>query len=763
MTAAYEAYLEATSESPSVRVPAGSFRMDEEYNAGWVGSAVVTLVSTSTLTVGNVFREMIDANLTPGARAILHLVLRPDPAEGDAESTEPSERPDGVIVRAWPCMVTNLEPFQTDDATAASCTVHLADPLSYLSTRPIWGAYRATSVGQMLGGALSLAVGGDGKPTLTPALPGLPNISISETVREELSLLPYAIASGETLGEWLADFLGLLGVRMEMLGGANGSIAIHLTDRAASGNAIEMGLLLGTEQDGGQPGAEGSPSPPPGDAAQDDAPTGGATGQVSARNMALSDITAFPNALPRGGVLDDPTYGSIRNFGAPGAIGSMHSGVEVSVDEANTRASFIVETARAEMLLLSTQSQQPVFRPGRLVQLDRSFLGFDTWQLARVRHALNSRSQYQNDTVLLTSARAWRPLRPQPRSPRFVSGTVDGGADEFDDHQPIPRDRLGRIPISFAFIPTPIGEEALTLALADTDQDRRITFADYDEQTLEDYQTRSSYWVVEEQKYRAGDYDDPFPGQADDDLTDDQLTERQSRRDKRHSALTYAAYRQAAVERSADRDQDGEVSRRDQEVSSDLYNIIASPTDRAELERQWQSYKAGTLAEDFPDLADEDALAARLPALREYGSLFDDGGPEDDRNLGLSADEWATALAAQRDAAAADERWPPRIPLTIIEPMAGSMHGFIPAHRHGDVCRVAVHHPLYAEIAGFQYRSNRQINAQIVGATAGLVVEHDANAAWSGLVFRPAEDLEDGNDSDDAASGSAGQASASGS
>ena len=246
---------------------------------------------------------------------------------------------------------------------------------------------------------------------------------------------------------------------------------------------------------------------------------------------------------------------------------------------------------------------------------------------------------------------------------------------------------------------------------------------------------------MEEQKYRAGDYNDPYPGQSDDDLTEAQVAERRRIRQKRNTALKYAAYRQAAIERSEDRDQDGTLSLRDQEVSNDMHNILADPDSRDELERQWQSYKAGTLATDFPDLDDTSALAARLPLLREYGSLFDDRGPTDDQDLGLTDDEWTTALAAQRDAAMADERWPPRIPLTIIEPMAGSMHGFIPAHRHGDICRVAIHHPLYAEIAGFQYRSNRQINAQIVGATAGLVVEHDANAAWSGLVFRPAEDL----------------------
>ena len=753
MTTLYEAYLEATSVNPSNWVPVGSFRMDEEYNAGWVGNAIVTLVGTTTLTVGNVFQEMIEVNLTPGARTTLHLVLRTDSPDADEDAAEPAvgnDEPLGVIVRAWPCMVTNLEPFQGEDLTSASCTVQLADPLTYLSTRSIWGAYRATSVGQMLGGALSLAVGGDGKPTLTPALPGLPNVSISESFREELDDLPYSIAAGETLGEWLGDFLGMLGVRMEMLGGANGSVAIKLTDRAATGNAINMAVLLGTEERGAAPG-----DPPPSSSGSTSGDTGSsdaASGEVSAQQMAVTGIAAYPNISLRGGVLDDPTYGSIRNFGAPGAVGGVHSGVEVSVDEASNRSGFLVETARAEMLLLSTLSRQPVFRPGRLVQLDRRFMGFDTWQLSRVQHTLRRGGVYENATVLLAASRVWHPLRPLPRPPRFVTGTVDGGSGRYDDHEPIPRDRLGRIPVSLSFVPTPTGEEALTLALADSNDDHRVTLDDFDSTTLEDYRTRSSYWIVEEQKYRAGDYNDPYPGQSDDDLTEAQVAERRRIRQKRNTALKYAAYRQAAIERSEDRDQDGTLSLRDQEVSNDMHNILADPDSRDELERQWASYKAGTLATDFPDLDDTSALAARLPLLREYGSLFDDRGPTDDQDLGLTDDEWTTALAAQRDAAVADERWPPRIPLTIIEPMAGSMHGFIPAHRHGDICRVAIHHPLYAEIAGFQYRSNRQINAQIVGATAGLVVEHDANAAWSGLVFRPAEDLEDAaGDSSDSA------------
>ena len=304
MTTLYEAYLEATSVNPSNWVPVGSFRMDEEYNAGWVGNAIVTLVGTTTLTVGNVFQEMIEVNLTPGARTTLHLVLRTDSPDADEDAAEPAvgnDEPLGVIVRAWPCMVTNLEPFQGEDLTSASCTVQLADPLTYLSTRSIWGAYRATSVGQMLGGALSLAVGGDGKPTLTPALPGLPNVSISESFREELDDLPYSIAAGETLGEWLGDFLGMLGVRMEMLGGANGSVAIKLTDRAATGNAINMAVLLGTEERGAAPG-----DPPSGSTSGDTGSSEAASGEIGAQQMAVTGIAAYPNISLRGGVLGRP-------------------------------------------------------------------------------------------------------------------------------------------------------------------------------------------------------------------------------------------------------------------------------------------------------------------------------------------------------------------------------------------------------------------------------------------------------------------------
>ena len=104
-------------------------------------------------------------------------------------------------------------------------------------------------------------------------------------------------------------------------------------------------------------------------------------------------------------------------------------------------------------------------------------------------------------------------------------------------------------------------------------------------------------------------------------------------------------------------------------------------------------------------------------------------------------DEESEYERLRRRVAADRQRWPPRLPLTVIQPMAGGLHGFVPAHRHGDACRVAVHHPLWAEVAGFQYREDRRIIEDLRGATAGLVVEHDAGKAWTGIVFRPAADL----------------------
>ena len=75
--------------------------------------------------------------------------------------------------------------------------------------------------------------------------------------------------------------------------------------------------------------------------------------------------------------------------------------------------------------------------------------------------------------------------------------------------------------------------------------------------------------------------------------------------------------------------------------------------------------------------------------------------------------------------------------------MAGAMHSFVGGHRQGDICRVAVHDPFTAEIVGYQYRDNRAINRDVVGAAAAIVVEHNFADAWTGIVVRRIEDMDD--------------------
>lgn len=152
---------------------------------------------------------------------------------------------------------------------------------------------------------------------------------------------------------------------------------------------------------------------------------------------------------------------------------------------------------------------------------------------------------------------------------------------------------------------------------------------------------------------------------------------------------------------------------------------------------------------DFPN--EYDTCVANLREIIEYGALFygesspavptDATGLPDDLEAKHKAGTMTSEIAAWAEAHLADEVWPPRIPLALIGPTAGALHGFIHPHRQGDICRVAIHNPLHAEVTGFQYRSNRVINPGVVDATAGLVVEHDHGSAWSGMLFHPVDEL----------------------
>ena len=695
----YYALLDNLQEGEAAQLVA-SFSLQEEYGLGWSGSAVVGGRSDIDLDITETLHMLYyDMSLDAGVPVVLHLCVYVEDGED-------------IPVRSWPCMVSYLEPFyDSADPNYGYGQVRLVDPVTHLSALPIWGAYRAASLGEMVGGALSLAAGGDGKPSLEPLLPGLPRIRVIEDFRDSLMDLPFTTAVGQTLGQWLNDVFGGLGIRARMIGRLDGSIDWVLSDKTPSESSQSLvPLNMAVVANGLDTPAE-------------------ATDEEKEHGLIFIDgFAANPGMDARAAVVDNPAYGSPLQVGATGAIDAIFTGTEVDLREAQLRNLYPVLGEFTEMLRVSGMSRQPALQPGRVIGLNRTIQGVSKWQVARSAHHLRNGITYDNDVTLLNGTTAWHPAQSLDRSPVFVSAVVDAGLD-YAIGEPVPRDRLGRIHVSFPFTPSAIGDEARELAAADTDRDMRITLEDFTSEQIADYTENAETWEEEEAAYQNGDYDDPNPRSLDSELTEDELADRREKGEKRKQAVAYGAYKKARNEDSSDTDQDSYLSERDEllaEEFPELTEALADEEQRKELEEQWAAKQAGTLEEDYPSIAED---AGQRELLEKYGRVFSaPGDPEEDPYF----DE-------KRDAVLASERWPPRIPLTVVEPMAGSRHGFIPAHRQGDICRVAVYNPFAAEIVGFQYRSDRLINSDVSDAVAGMLVEHNYGEAWSGLIFRNIE------------------------
>ena len=698
--------LEAGEGEPAAAVEAVTVALQEGYNTGWSGMAILEarLDSRLALTPGSMLSAVMASGVIAGGPITLQLYVNSGVADGE-------------IVRTWPCVVNRLVPFTIDDSDSrAGCIVDLVDPVSFLADQPVWGAYRAVSAGEIVGGALSLAAGGDGKPSLTPVLPNLPSVRIVEDYRDALKRLPYAIAAGRTLGDWLADFLAMLGLRAELnSSGPDGTLMIRLSDSAPRGMHLDMSVLSGH----------------PGELEPHGMPPLGRHGPIIIRGH-----SGFPGSRLRGGLLDDPSTGAARPLVALGPVGTVLTAPGLDIEEASGRIFRAVQGTLAEMLMVSASSRQPLIDPGKLVSLSKPVHGHEVWQVTSVWHVLRG-GGYDNDATLIRGDVAWHPELPLYRPPVFVTAVVNGGSG-YAAHQPVPRDRLGRIKIIFPFTPTPVGQEADEHIAADSNFDGRITMDDFTEGQIRTFTSDSAQWEEETVKYAAGDYDDPFPGSADSDLSGEEKQQRDEYARLRKDALAYMAFQRARSIEEQDADRDGFISARDELVSDELSEVLKDEAEREKVRQQWEGWQAWmAMSEDERADASEPDFALdveRLNTVLEYGELFgEDESEEPDEEV----------AAARKDAEDASDRWPPRISLPVIEPMAGALHGFITAHRHGDICRVAVHDPFSAEIVGFQYRDDRKINVGLSDSVAGIVVEHNFLDAWSGLVFRQAADMGD--------------------
>ena len=687
-------------KAPNVDIRLTGFGIQEGYSTGWSGTAVIMAADRNgQLTAGS----MMSAVMASGVVAGTPMNLKLEPAASEFE---------GMNVRSWPCVVKALKPFPIDEFRAG-CNIELIDPISHMADQPIWGAYRDASAAEIIGGVLSLASGGDGKPTLSPLLPRLTTINIVAAYRDALERIPYAIAAGQSLGDWLADFLAMLGLRVELLGFEDGQIRLTITDAKPMRPPLGMAVVTADGED-----------PPPAD---------------YVGPILIQAHSAFPGTPLRGALLDDPTKGTPRPLVTHGAVGTVLSDSGLSVDEATARVVQAAKGTFTEMFLLTAMSRQPRLRPGETVNLSRPMHGIPAWQVASISHWLRG-ERYDNDATLMRGDMPWHPDLPINGPPVYVSAVVNGGVD-FDFHEPVPRDRLGRIKVTFPFTPVaaPDEHQANEREVADRNEDGRVTLADFETQQIERYRNDEARWEAMKARYLAGDFNDPYPDRENSELTEDEQAERDDRLANRQSILEYMAFQRA----NRDRDMDGTISARDTLISDGLARALGDNDERQRVINAWSALaEAGEDdGQDDEDLTEEEIERARINELaEEYGRLF--GDSEDDLS-----DE---VLAARQDAEEQSDRWPARIPLPVVAPMAGALHGFITAHRHGDTCRVAVHNAFNAEIVGFQYRDDRRINADLSRSVAGLVVEHNYGEAWSGLVFRRTEELEASREEEDA-------------
>lgn len=520
-------------------VPADNVEVHESRAGGWWGNArFIPWLSTERglsrdRAKATTFDIALDSGLVPGKSVAIRLAIE----TGGRKTTR-------ALLRTWPSVITSVNA----DVDTGICDVFFCDPLTFRERHPIWGAYRNCSPGEMLGGAMSLAAGGDGRPTLTPVLPGMPLVRISQYLRAALERVPCAIAAGQALVPWLGGVLGRLGVRIEMLGYPGGQVAIALRDTAPSGTPVEMTLD---------------------------------SGEASATNAAVVASRRCPGHSARATVLDDPEFSGAGRIGGPGAVEAVSCVAQIDRSESELRAGFAqqrIDLRRSRMLV---KTQRTGFMPGRLVKFTNCSAGGETlWQAGGTTHffstgrfaagrpCADTRGAYANHAVLESARLPWRPPLPPEDGPVIVSGIVDDSAP--DEGATVARDRLGRIPVRFCFLPV--------------------------------------------------------------------------------------------------------------------------------------------------------------------------GGDSSRLGAGGSGSEGCGPGAGGGDGGSPGEAWPPRIPLPVIEPMAGGVHGFVTAHRRGDVCRILIRNPMYAEILGFGRRDHQRISQDMTGISTGVIVREGDGDRWSGILFRPGQD-----------------------
>ena len=383
-----------------------------ETRQGWVGFATVNTFTDEPLSPKEVHRRMAAAGLLPETPIQFGVWGRPATSAGTAPRGE-----DVDFIRSWPSVVTAVRaPIDREDQPVEDGAMILfCDPISYLLSVRVWGVFTKCSIGELLGGGLMLACGISGEPTLRPALPNLPRITITEALDDDVQQIPYAIASGEPLGEWLGAIFGRLGVRLELLGTRDGGVHIALLTGESAGIVVPMSLN---------------------------------TMHPTSEGAVMSSLAVAARLENRAGLLDNRTGGNPQRIDQSAAVvGRVFTVDELTLDQATERLNRGVRTTDLARSLFSVITQQTGVHPGRIVRFDQALLGAQDWQVHKVAHAV-SEGSYRNEVQLIKTG-SWTPSPPPERGTITVAGVIYDQAVK--ENGIVPRDELGRVPVRLSF------------------------------------------------------------------------------------------------------------------------------------------------------------------------------------------------------------------------------------------------------------------------------------------------------------------------
>ena len=447
----YRAEVRSMGHEDAPALPVYHLMLHEHRAGGWTG---VLDLRPRVDTEGEAFDALIHAGLAPGTACATTLRMKGGPR-----------------ARTWTSVITAATAKAPDSSERyAMCALLIADPLTALRNRRVYFGWGECGLDALVGGAMSCAANAAGTPGREPVLRGMPPIRIYPEVRSAVRRVPYAIARGETLGEWLDGLCEALRIRIEILSTSDGRLAIALRDK-----------------------------PPPQSGLNRDGPiemTADDTIEPSADVIVLGRTMLASSAIERGSMIDIPSRGDPVRFGPRGGLGDVFETPLISDDEARERQRRREQRAALAQVRVHGLTGQPGMLPGRTVRLMRrvpdgadtggshdvqtetgtdrnegtatggdgsappnrtagpreehTLFGSSEWQVCETPHIYRG-GGYVNEVALEKSSVAWFPEGPhERRRTHMLTGIIECGGTQAGER--VARDRLGRIPVRLAFM-----------------------------------------------------------------------------------------------------------------------------------------------------------------------------------------------------------------------------------------------------------------------------------------------------------------------